>query len=78
MQNRISATSFLVLINLNKFGIIFIESFVMVVKTSSVSQVLGGSAANSGRVLCGQTRKAIEESAQGEMSDIVEKMKSKS
>ena len=82
VQKRISATSFLVLINVNKFGIIFLEAFVMGTKTLSTSQIFGDSVAISGGVLYGQARKAIEESAKGETqpllgkSEKVEKSKS--
>jgi len=73
VQKRISATSFLVLINVNKFGIIFLEAFVMGTKTLSTSQIFGGSVAISGGVLYGQARRAIEESAKGETQPLLDK-----
>ena len=51
---RISATRSLVLINVNKFGIIFLEALVMGTKSLSTSQIFDVSVAISGGVLSGQ------------------------
>ena len=58
VQKRISATSFLVVINVNKFGVISLKAFVMGSKTLSTSQIFGVSVAISGGVLYGQTHQA--------------------
>ena len=58
VQKRISATSFMVLINVNKFGVISLKAFVMRTKTLSTSQIFGVSVAISGSVRYGQTHQA--------------------
>ena len=57
VQKLMSATSFLVLINVNKFGVISLKAFVMRTKTST-SQIFGVSVAISGSVRYGQTHQA--------------------
>lgn len=59
-QSMISATSFLVLVNANKFVIIFIEAFCMKTKTLSTIQVVGACITILGGVFYGKAREAIE------------------
>jgi len=59
-QSLISATSFLVLINANKFFIIFLETFVMGTKKMSPTQILGATIAILAAVAYGEARKLAE------------------
>jgi len=63
-QSLISATSFLVMINANKFVIIGIEAFGMHSKTLTPLQIVGASLTILGGVLYGKSRQAIEEEAE--------------
>ena len=63
-QSMISATSFLVLVNANKFGIIFIEAFIMQSKHVNVVQIAGATITIAGAVLYGKARERLEESAE--------------
>jgi len=60
-QSLISATSFLVLVNTNKFLIIFIEAFVLKHKVVTYLQGLGAIITVCAGVLYGKAREAIEE-----------------
>jgi len=60
-QQLISATSFLVMINANKFIIIGIEAFGMHTKALSFLQILGASLTVLGGVMYGKARQATEE-----------------
>merc|ERR1712137_499853 len=59
-QSLISATSFLVLVNANKFFIIFLETFVMGTKQMSPTQILGATIAILAAVAYGEARKLAE------------------
>merc|ERR1740120_419198 len=59
-QGLISATSFLVLVNANKFVIIFIEAFCLKTKSLTAIQVVGACVTILGGVLYGKAREAIE------------------
>merc|ERR1719330_1863259 len=59
-QGLISATSFLVLINANKFSILFIEVFIMKEKTLGVWQLTGATVSILSAVLYGKAREAAE------------------
>jgi len=59
-QSLISATSFLVLVNANKFVIIFIEAFCLKTKTLAPIQVVGAIVTILGGVLYGKAREALE------------------
>jgi len=59
-QSLISATSFLVLVNANKFVIIFIEAFCLKSKTLAPIQVVGAIVTILGGVLYGKAREALE------------------
>lgn len=59
-QSLISATGFLVLINANKFFIIFLEAFVIHTKEMTVSQIAGATVAIIGAVAFGKAREAAE------------------
>merc|ERR1719321_51346 len=63
-QSMISATTFLVLVNVNKFAIIFLEVFVMKRKELTPLQIAGASIAILGGVLYGKARELIEKDAQ--------------
>mmetsp|Transcript_84909 Transcript_84909/g.134443 ORF Transcript_84909/g.134443 Transcript_84909/m.134443 type:complete len:316 (-) Transcript_84909:43-990(-) len=63
-QSLISATSFLVMINANKFVIIGIEAFGMHSKALNHIQVLGASLTVLGGVLYGKSRQWIEQEAE--------------
>merc|ERR1719203_167578 len=58
-QSLISATSFLVLVNANKFGIIFVEAVFMSKKVSG-TQLLGAGVTIFGGILYGQAREHAE------------------
>jgi len=60
-QSLISATSFLVLVNTNKFLIIFLEAFVLKHKVVTRLQALGALVTVCAGVLYGRARGAIEE-----------------
>lgn len=59
-QSLISATSFLVLVNTNKFVIIFIEAYFMKTKTLTPLQIVGAFITICGGVAYGKAREAIE------------------
>lgn len=59
-QSLISATSFLVMVNANKFAIIFIEAFGMGTKALTMVQIAGACLSILGACLYGQARSAIE------------------
>lgn len=59
-QSLISATSFLVLINANKFFIIFLEAFVMHTKSMTIGQILGATISILAAVAYGKAREAAE------------------
>jgi len=59
-QSLISATSFLVLVNANKFFIIFMETFIMGTKSMSPIQILGASIAVLAAVAYGEARAQAE------------------
>merc|ERR1719356_2436677 len=59
-QSMISATSFLVLVNANKFVIIFIEAFCLKSKTLTPIQIFGACVTIVGGVLYGKAREQIE------------------
>jgi len=61
VQRLISATSFLVLVNVNKFVIIFIEAFVVGTKVLTLVQVVGAFVVISGGIMYGQSRKRVED-----------------
>ncbi|CAL1174249.1 unnamed protein product [Cladocopium goreaui] len=63
-QSLISATSFLVMINANKFIIIGIEAFGLHSKALSAMQIAGASLTILGGVAYGKARQAIEEEAE--------------
>ena len=63
-QSLISATSFLVMINANKFLIIGIEAFGMHSKALNHIQVFGASLTILGGILYGKSRQAIEHEAE--------------
>ncbi|CAK0884117.1 unnamed protein product [Prorocentrum cordatum] len=62
-QSLISATSFLVLVNANKFVIIFVEAFCLKTKSLTAIQVVGACVTILGGVLYGKAREAIEAEA---------------
>eukprot|EP00418_Pyrodinium_bahamense_P066062 CAMPEP_0179094118 /NCGR_PEP_ID=MMETSP0796-20121207/43146_1 /TAXON_ID=73915 /ORGANISM="Pyrodinium bahamense, Strain pbaha01" /LENGTH=301 /DNA_ID=CAMNT_0020791781 /DNA_START=132 /DNA_END=1037 /DNA_ORIENTATION=- len=62
-QSLISATSFLVLVNANKFIIIFVEAFCIRSKTLAPIQVAGAVVAILAGVAYGKAREATEEGA---------------
>merc|ERR1719188_2643574 len=59
-QSMISATSFLVLVNANKFVIIFIEAFCLKTKTLAPIQIVGACVTIIGGVLYGKARESLE------------------
>jgi hypothetical protein len=60
VQSKISATSFLVLVNANKFVIIFIEVFCMHTKTLLPVQILGASITIFASIFYGKARERVE------------------
>jgi len=78
-QSLISATSFLVLVNANKFVIIFIEAFCLKTKSLTAIQVVGACTTIVGGVMYGKAREAIEadEKAKGEIEPLVGKTETK-
>lgn len=65
-QSLISATSFLVLINANKFFIIFLETFVMKTKHMTAVQITGATIAILAAVAYGEARKCAEAEVKAE------------
>lgn len=65
-QSLISATSFLVLINANKFFIIFLETFVMKTKHMTPVQITGATVAILAAVAYGEARKCAEAEVKAE------------
>eukprot|EP00931_Biecheleriopsis_adriatica_P008412 TRINITY_DN109600_c0_g1_i1.p1 TRINITY_DN109600_c0_g1~~TRINITY_DN109600_c0_g1_i1.p1 ORF type:complete len:344 (-),score=66.01 TRINITY_DN109600_c0_g1_i1:92-1027(-) len=63
-QSLISATSFLVMVNANKFVIIFIEAFGMGTKSLTFTQILGACLSILGACFYGVARSAIEKEDQ--------------
>jgi hypothetical protein len=59
-QSLITATSFLVLVNANKFFIIFLETFVMGTKSMSPIQIVGASIAVLAAAAYGEARSQAE------------------
>jgi len=78
-QSLISATSFLVLVNANKFVIIFIEAFCLKTKSLTAIQVVGACITILGGVMYGKAREAIEaeEKPKGEAEPLVGKSETK-
>jgi len=68
-QSLISATSFLVLVNANKFFIIFLETFVMGTKSMSPIQILGASIAVLAAAAYGEARSQAEAEVKKEFSE---------
>jgi len=62
-QSLISATSFLVLVNANKFVIIFVEAFCLKTKSLTAIQIVGACVTILGGVLYGRARDALEQEA---------------
>lgn len=60
VQSMISATSFLVLVNANKFVIIFIEAFIIHTKHLTQLQIWGACVTIVGGILYGKAREAVE------------------
>jgi hypothetical protein len=60
VQSLISATSFLVLVNANKFVIIFLEAFIMHTKVLTPLQIIGASITIFAGILYGKAREAVE------------------
>ncbi|CAE7495861.1 GONST3, partial [Symbiodinium pilosum] len=60
-QSLISATSFLVMVNANKFVIIGIEAFGMHTKVLTQGQILGACLSIFGGILYGKARQQIEQ-----------------
>jgi len=69
-QSLISATSFLVLINANKFFIIFLEAFVMGTKSMSGIQMFGAVIAIMASVAYGKAREYAEQERKDETTPI--------
>jgi len=61
-QSLISATSFLVLVNANKFFIIFLEAYVMKTKNLTPVQIAGATISIIGGIAYGKARQAVEAS----------------
>jgi len=80
-QSLISATSFLVLVNANKFVIIFVEAFCLKTKSLAAIQVVGACVSILGGVMYGKAREAIEADgkakAKGETVPLVGKTEAK-
>lgn len=60
VQSRINATSFLVLVNANKFFIIFLECYIMHTKQITAIQALGASIAILAGIMYGKAREAAQ------------------
>eukprot|EP00928_Gymnodinium_smaydae_P087817 TRINITY_DN72011_c0_g1_i1.p1 TRINITY_DN72011_c0_g1~~TRINITY_DN72011_c0_g1_i1.p1 ORF type:complete len:346 (+),score=64.04 TRINITY_DN72011_c0_g1_i1:133-1038(+) len=69
-QSLISATSFLVLVNANKFFIIFLEAFVLRTKSIALPQILGAVITILGGISYGKAREAIEQQAKVPVEDV--------
>jgi len=67
-QSMISATSFLVLVNVNKFVIIFVEAYVMKSKTLTPLQIVGACITIVGGVCYGQARGMLEAETQAKVA----------
>merc|ERR1719473_933558 len=63
VQSLISATSFLVLVNVNKFAIIFIEAFIMHEKTLTTTQIVGASISIVAGIAYGKARENVDAAA---------------
>jgi hypothetical protein len=68
-QSLISATSFLVLVNANKFFIIFLETFVMGTKSMTPIQVLGATIAVLAAAAYGEARSQAESEKRNEPTE---------
>jgi len=68
-QSLISATSFLVLVNANKFFIIFLESFIMGTKSMTPIQILGATIAVLAAAAYGEARSRAEAEVRKEPSE---------
>lgn len=66
VQSLISATSFLVLVNANKFAILLLEAYAMQEKTIGRMQLLGASISILASMAYGQARDAVERTAEAE------------
>lgn len=75
VQSLISATSFLVMVNANKFAILFIEVFIMREKTLGKMQLLGATVSIMMAVLYGKAREAAEQTAKGAETGEAESLK---
>jgi len=69
-QSLISATSFLVLINANKFFIIFLEAFIMGTKKMTLTQMFGAIIAIVASVAYGKAREYAEKERKDETTPI--------
>jgi hypothetical protein len=74
VASLISATSFLVLINANKFFIIFLEVFVMKSKELSLVQVIGATISILAGIAYGKARDAADVAEEEESTDDEEKV----
>jgi hypothetical protein len=68
-QSLISATSFLVLVNANKFFIIFLETYVMGTKSMTPMQILGALIAVLAAAAYGEARSQAEAEVMKEPSE---------
>lgn len=71
VQSLISATSFLILVNANKFVIIFLEAFVLHEKVLTHLQMLGASITILAGILYGKAREAVEADVEAEKQMLV-------
>merc|ERR1719230_1637618 len=69
----ISATSFLVLVNANKFVIIFLEAFILHTKVLTPLQIMGASVTIFGGIGYGKAREAVEAEVAEEKKAILAK-----
>jgi len=69
VQSLMSATSMLVLINANKFAILFLEVLVMRSKTVGTCQILGATLSILFSILYGKAREAVEQDAEDEYDE---------
>mmetsp|Transcript_59156 Transcript_59156/g.152138 ORF Transcript_59156/g.152138 Transcript_59156/m.152138 type:complete len:338 (+) Transcript_59156:59-1072(+) len=72
VMSLISTTSYLVLTNANRFGIIFLEAYVMRSKELGPYQVIGGCIATMGAVLYGVARVESESAGRAAKADLEE------
>lgn len=72
-QSLVSATSFLVLVNANKFFIIFLEAFIMHTKAMTPTQVIGAIIVIMASVAYGKAREYAEKDKEAEATPIVAK-----